>query len=100
MLRVAEDFWDKIPLVDKNFLLAYLGTEHTTVMRVIFAKFNHITDVALGRLKTIVSTDSDEHSAGFKMFLYCQEIEYLQDYFQEILPNIDTCKSQIAGQIQ
>lgn len=100
MLRAAEDFWDKGPLVDKNSLLAYLGMEHTTVMRVTFANFNHITDVALSRLRTIAFTDSDDHSAGFKMFLYCREIEYLQDYFQEILPNINTCKSQITGRIQ
>lgn len=100
MLRAGEDFWEKGPFADKNSLLAFLAIEQTTMMRVIFANFNHITDVALSRLETTAVMDSNDHSAGFKMFLYCRETEHLQDYFREILPAVNACKAQIALRIQ
>lgn len=100
MLRAAENFWDKGPLVDKNSLPAYLSMEHTSVLRVIFANIVHVTDVALSRLENIAVVDSDDHSAGFKMFIYCRESEFLQNYFREILPDINVCKSQVATRIR
>lgn len=99
MLRAIEDFLGKGPFVSKHSLLAFLATEYTAAMRVIFANFSHITEVTLSQLKTIAVMDSDDHSHGFKMFLYCRETEYLQDYFRNILPNITACKGQMGGRI-
>lgn len=100
MLTAAGGFWDKGPLVDKNSVLACLSMEHTTVLRVIFANFVHITDVALSRLENVAVVDSDDHPARLKMFFYCRESEFLQKYFQELLPNIDACKAQVTARIR
>lgn len=100
IFRAAENFWDTGPLVDKNSLLAYLSMEHTTVLRVIFANFVHITHVALSRLENIATVDLDDLPIRFRMLLYCRESEFLQNYFREILPYIDACKAQVTARIR
>lgn len=96
----AEKYLDKNACVNRNYLLGFLGTEHTTVIRVTFANFNHITEATLNQLKSIVVMDSDADCAGFKMFIHCRETEYLEDYFRKISLYITVCKTQIAGRIQ
>lgn len=100
MLRAAENFWDKGPLVDKKSLLAYLSMEYTTVLRVIFANFVHITDVALSRLENIATVDPDNFPIRLKLLLYCRESEFLQNYFRELQSNIDACKEQVIARIR
>lgn len=100
MLRAAENFWDTGHMVDKKSLLAYLSMEHTTVLRVIFANFVHITHVTLSRLENIATVDLDDLPIRFRMLLYCRESEFLQNYFRELLPNIDAFKAQVTARMR
>lgn len=99
MLRAAENFWGTGHLVDKNSLLAYLRIEHTNVLRVLFANFVHITHGALVRLDNIATVELDELSIRLRMLLICRESEFLQNYFRELLPNIDAFKTQVTARI-
>lgn len=99
MLRAAENFWDTGHLVDKNSLLAYLSIEHTTVVRVLFANFVHITHVTLSRLDNIATVELEDLPIRLRMLLYCRESEFLQSYFRELLPNIDAFKAQVIARI-
>lgn len=99
MLRAAGYFWDTGHFVDKNSLLAYLSLEHTTVLRVLFANFVHITHVALSRLDNVATVELDELPIRLRMLLYCRESEFLQNYFRELSPNIDAFKAQVTARI-